>query len=919
MSVRVRGGGRTAAPDKDGALERWWTWSAHHSDGDDDGDNGDKGGYSRCSNRRSSVDRTCHTEPSHRQQQGLRYCHDQPSVGRKSQRLRRITADDARSPFSASSCLSLFAFLLFAARFSVVVSAANVLEVLQGISSPDFTLKQMTSFLTNSTIPIADVRTALTSSDVTLLAFTDSVYNDAASTSLLRSFLNNIDALAGLLMYHVIPSKVNVSSSDLPAKSFIKTMLSPDNLLNALNFGQNQTIVVQRTQSSGTLLTTGSITASILAGYPASNGYVFVVDAVIIPPLSLVSTYKDTLALSGYSNFINAATITNDANNLQSITIFVPSNNGIFDFQTRHPSLTLTSDVRAALIEALIIPGVYYSTQLSTLAANTALTTYLANATITVKNGSTIAANPQTTETVTITIPDVLIDAGVIHVVSSFVLADIIASGKLPTPLPTLTQIYPSGYGPVDATKFGSDFPIGAVAGGAFGGLVVIILAVIFFLVIRRRRRILRRQKQLEEEEAQYDADAEGLENEEFESDGEDDAGDVTKKESVDISDLSASNTAVNSMEGVFSPHSKAGSKRSSKRMSRIPSAVGASPNGANGAKNDEHDDDDDDEEEDEEDVRKAMAEARRIMEYRRSQWSNGDSRRSSSGGPKRDSVVSSGDEKTSSGGGGGGNSNRRSVVSSKRLSQLPLPEVSDPKEKKRESVRNSWWSATGVGAGVTDPAVLEAQARREEERASWWTGDGALAAPSTTGSDKRRSVVSNSGSRSGNDSPTTDRDRRRSVLDGGGGEYGGKRRSVVEGGDGGKRRSALGGESPAPAPPDMGKRSMTAGSRAGSRAERRSWWSAAAGNTVSEEDEVPELPAGYKVELDGGGRNLSAPAAAAAEKRKSRASYHSKRSNEMIRSVAEGDSALAMVVGGGGGGGSDDAAGDGKKDERQS
>ncbi|KAJ1562401.1 hypothetical protein HK405_012570 [Cladochytrium tenue] len=223
-----------------------------------------------------------------------------------------------------------------------------------------------------------------------------------------------------------------------------------------------------------------------------------------------------------------------------------------------------------------------------------------------------------------------------------------------------------------------------------------------------------------------------------------------------------------------------------------------------------EEDDEDDDGEEDDEDVQKAMEEARRILEIRRSQWSGADSRRRSSGSVNRESLESS-DKRTSI------------SSSSKRLSQLPLPEVTDAREKKRESIRNSWWSATGVGAGVSDPAVLEAQARREEERRSWWSGDGAVTPPSenrrsylsTSGSDKRRSVVDSEGKRRSTIDPegrlSVDPDGKKSALD--------------------TERRPLGGEGPSESPPMQKSRS-----RAASR-NRKSWWLSTA-DVVAEENE---------------------------------------------------------------------------------
>jgi hypothetical protein len=79
--------------------------------------------------------------------------------------------------------------------------------------------------------------------------------------------------------------------------------------------------------------------------------------------------------------------------------------------------------------------------------------------------------------------------------------------------------------------------------------------------------------------------------------------------------------------------------------------------------------------------------------------------------------------------------SNRDSVISKtpshrarNRAKHMSVVSVSsaivDTDQLKREEVRNSWWSNTGVGKGVEDVGVLERQAARAAVRHSWWSGE---------------------------------------------------------------------------------------------------------------------------------------------------------------------------------------------------
>lgn len=604
--------------------------------------------------------------------------------------------------------------------------------------------------LSNTSLEIDPLRTALASPSVTLFAFTDSAYADLFNNVTFKSFISPQN-LPSTLSYHVISSSVDVSSNSLAPTTVLKTMLSPDLKLNNLQFGQNQALLLKRASSGSTFLQAGVETIDIVASYPASNGFVHVIGKVIIPPQNLVFTYKNALGLSSYSSFISQAGLTIEANALFSVTVLIPTLNGIFDFENRNPNLTLTPDIRAAIVETHIIAGVYYAADLAKLAPGFALQSYLQNTSLVVPKGTgtgniTLATSTDPSTTITIQTPDILIDSGVIHIVDSFLLAEIISSGNLPNPLPPITQIYPEGFDP-NRTSYGRDFPLGAVLGGILGSLAFISMIAVIVIVLRRRKQVIKRQlERLQEDEAEYQAELAELA--ELEKMGKE-SGEFINYENDGLG-------AAYSDEALQSSIDK---KRASKRMSkRVSIAVTAAVLGESTSSpipsisvskpNEEVEDDDDDEddydEEDEDDgeVQKAMDEAKRILEYRRSQWSGGDaSKRRSSPAPatnQRDSIISLSADGTYSKRFSLATDKRRSLRSS--MPPPPLPDITDIKERKKENVRNSWWSATGVGAGVTDPAVLEAQSRREEDRKSWWSGEAPLP---PVGSEKRMSMLS--------------------------------------------------------------------------------------------------------------------------------------------------------------------------------
>ncbi|KAJ3409155.1 hypothetical protein HDV05_004575 [Chytridiales sp. JEL 0842] len=608
--------------------------------------------------------------------------------------------------------------------------------------------------------------TTLTGEPLTIVCFTDAVYNSVSANGTFASYFRSTDGLRGLLTYHFVFGRSYTSdNTQLPPKSFVTTGLSQEGSgFNQVGFGQNQRMILYKDGMS-LVFSNGAVNATVIDTVEAANGIIHIVDNVIIPPSSLPTTYRN-LGFTGYSTWMNTATITTAVAELQGITVLIPFPGGLSAFEAANTN-TRSTNVRAAIIKYHILPGVYYSTNFTALAARSSIETYLDGQplTLTVPSTLTFTRSDSSGQTNAFTIlqGDLLIDSGVVHIIDTFLLPDI---SKAQTELPSISQIYPSGITPPppppsDEVPMGNDFPTGAVIGGALGGVALIGMIIVIVLIIRRRRRIIAMHKAARRDAAERGS----VGSDEYTDDNDDEeaatyAG-FNKKQVVALSDME-----------VVVDGSAAARKQNNRKSTASKSTIPGTPvitvlNPDNEEYDDDDDDDDDgddddeDEDEEEEDeeeevderVSKAKFEQSKIMEFRRAQWAGEDG--PIEGGNKRVSIASS-----SSGGNGttdkpnkrASNSHKRqshatledptnkraSVMStgshtkeskraSKRMSTLSTTSsiILDPEQQRKEKIRNSWWSATGVSGKETDPAVLEAQARREEIRRSWWSGGG--------------------------------------------------------------------------------------------------------------------------------------------------------------------------------------------------
>ena len=97
----------------------------------------------------------------------------------------------------------------------------------------------------------------------------------------------------------------------------------------------NASMLVQTTKSNETLLVavpaiTGGLglTASVVSTFAASDGTIFVIDALLIPPFPLSATAK-YLGWTEFSQIVSAANLGDTLDSLTNHTFFIPTNKAI--------------------------------------------------------------------------------------------------------------------------------------------------------------------------------------------------------------------------------------------------------------------------------------------------------------------------------------------------------------------------------------------------------------------------------------------------------------------------------------------------------------------------------------------------------------------------------------------------------------
>ncbi|KAJ3122863.1 Stabilin-2 [Physocladia obscura] len=682
------------------------------------------------------------------------------------------------------SSTAMFVLVLACAVFGVsgdVVGTAqngSVVAVLATISECATMYKLMQATQSNSFMEALFVNlsesSATTSSAVatryTLLAFTDDASNALASQNSADSALLTTPANeAALLSYHIIPGHIiNFNQSFEP---FYQTgLFRYGSGFDNLGFGNNQNVGVKLSSNNTGQFTTGLVTATVLKTIFTDYGVIHVIDTVVTIPSDIATVYK-TLKLTDYGAWMTISNLTSTIKAIEGITVLIPQQGGITTFlNSANSGQDINSALKTAIIEYQIISGVYFSNQIgssSGLPVGTAQTTYFNSQPIYAVDSTHFGTTSTGTSKITITTPDIIFDSGVIHIVDTVLLPPSIANAQTTPTLNALSQIYPAGEDPSSNVPLGSDVPIGAIVGGVLAGVVVIVLGIVLFYIIKRRRLIA----SLENEKRMRDLEMnEHHTNDTGGNNRADSSTQILQHLSATSEQQPQFESATSSMlHGILPPVYEATIKVEVAEEAEADATLTATSRTTTLSPTAEENEDDDSEEESDEEELKASY--NQIMQFRKNQWAVDDVQKKKKA-EKRLSSAGSGDaaavasnknlsvdatgaskqnkrlssahnESPASSGGLTANEKRNSrrishaeKHSSRRMSTAsngwgssevgaPSIIITDAKEAKKEAVRNSWWSATGVGSGTQDATVLEAQALREEERRSWWSGSG--------------------------------------------------------------------------------------------------------------------------------------------------------------------------------------------------
>ncbi|KAJ3111819.1 hypothetical protein HK100_002545 [Physocladia obscura] len=645
---------------------------------------------------------------------------------------------------------------------ATISECTTVYKLMQATQSNSFMEALFVNLSESSTTTASSVATRYT-----LLAFTDDASNALASQNSADSaLLTTPSNQAALLSYHIIPGHIiNFNQSFQP---FYQTGLSRyGSGFDNLGFGDNQNIGVQLSSNNTGQFTTGIVTATVLKTVFTDYGVIHIIDTVVTIPSDIATVYK-TLKLTDYGAWMTTSNLTSTIKAIQGITVLIPQQGGISTFlNSANSGQDINSALKTAIIEYQIIPGVYFSNQIgssSGLPVDTEQTTYFNSQPIYAVDSTHFGTTSSGSSKITITTPNIIFDSGVIHIVDTVLLPPSVANAQTTPTLTTLSQIYPAGEDPSSDVPLGSDVPIGAIVGGVLAGVVVIVLGVVLFYIIRRRRLIasLENKERMRVEMNEYYTN---------------DAGDNHRADSSTqmLQRLSANSDQQMQFESATSSllHDVSPSVHQTAVKIQVEEAdeavTATSRTTMLSPTSEDNEDDDSDEESDEEELK---ASYNQIMQFRKNKWAVDDVQKkkkaenrlsstesggstsatnnnilvNATGAAKQNKSLSSEHNESPALSGGLApnekrNSRRLSYTekhNSRRMSTAsngwggsevgtPSIIVTDVKEAKKEAVRNSWWSATGVGGGTQDAAVLEAQALREEERRSWWSGSGEI------------------------------------------------------------------------------------------------------------------------------------------------------------------------------------------------
>ncbi|KAG2200092.1 hypothetical protein INT47_007737 [Mucor saturninus] len=170
-------------------------------------------------------------------------------------------------------------------------------------------------------------------------------------------FVNEFSVL-DLLYYHVSNGSVNLQQNE----TMVLNTILRNETVDRLGFGSP--LVVQPVNSTGNLTVGDGLghDAFINQTYNASNGALYIIDKVLVPPTNISNTMNALTDTSFFEQLLERSSSTWDSlNNYNNFTVFVPNNNALQNVDLSN----FEDDVINNLISAHIFQGVIYSSNIT--------------------------------------------------------------------------------------------------------------------------------------------------------------------------------------------------------------------------------------------------------------------------------------------------------------------------------------------------------------------------------------------------------------------------------------------------------------------------------------------------------------------------------------------------------------------------
>ncbi|RUS13932.1 FAS1 domain-containing protein [Endogone sp. FLAS-F59071] len=183
---------------------------------------------------------------------------------------------------------------------------------------------------------------------------------DAALASSVASGTVNLtktENTTNIFDYHI--GHTAVSSSDVSSYSLLTSYFNNATFIRLGTPGAAQPLVMEKSGNSFTVID-GAITANVILGdIKCSNGYLHIIDQVLLPPVDALRTLSSYGDLSVFYGLLDPNNVTGPVSG-QGITIFAPSNEAwtAWNYTTRAGGI-LNREVKYHVTTS----GVFYTTQ----------------------------------------------------------------------------------------------------------------------------------------------------------------------------------------------------------------------------------------------------------------------------------------------------------------------------------------------------------------------------------------------------------------------------------------------------------------------------------------------------------------------------------------------------------------------------